>query len=830
VTISHSLPLSERIDTLARFGDAPAIVLADRILTHGQLDALVTERADVLGSTRRLVLVEAANELDPLVSYLAALRGGHPVLLVPERSGAGSRHWDRVLSTYRPDVVAGRGDDGWELTEIRAGTAHDLHPDLALLLGTSGSTGTPKLVRLSHENLIANAAAIGGYLGLGAHSRAATTLPMQYCYGLSVVNSHLLAGGSLWLTDASVVDPGFFADFTRAGATSFAGVPYTFDLLESSGQDWTATPGLRQVTQAGGRLAPEKVRELAVRSARDEVEFVVMYGQTEATARMAYLPADMAADRPGCIGVPIEGGEFRLDEGELVYSGPNVMLGYAETAADLALGRTTAELRTGDLAIQHDDGLYEIVGRRNRMAKLFGVRLDLDLVESLLGEHGVEARAVATADRLSVLVTSPSDLESVREVVLGEHCLPRHAVAVTRLDEVPLTATGKTDYAALLERAAGVPTDTPGDVVAAFAGVFGTVAPEDSFTSLRGDSLCYVELYVRLERILGDVPAGWPTLTVAELAARRPHRRRWLAWLETPIVLRAVAIVLIVLGHTDIVNVLGGAHLLLVALGYNLARFALDRPSRRERIRSLGAAVRDIAIPCSLWVAGATVVSHAYDWSTAVYLTNWLHPQHWNHDWRLWFVEAVVWALLALIAITSLRPVDRALRRSPYLVALGVLALGLVLRLATPGVGILTKYTVPDTFWLVALGWVVAGATTTGRRLFVSALVPLTMIGYFGDDLTRSGIVVAGTWLLIWVPRLPIPRLLQGLFGLLASASLFIYLTHWQVYSPLKYQHPWLAFAASMALGIAVYAIYTPLRRTLGAHLTASRHARRPID
>jgi acyl-CoA synthetase (AMP-forming)/AMP-acid ligase II len=817
VTVSRDLPLHDRIDALGRFGDAPAIVVDDRVLTYAEVDELVTERADQLGDTRRLVLLEGANELEPLVTYLAALRGRHPVLLVPPRGGAGDRHWDGVLATYRPDVVVTRQGDGWALDEIRPGTAHDLHPDLALLLGTSGSTGAPKLVRLSHDNLHANATAIAGYLHLGPHSRAATTLPLQYCYGLSVVNSHLLAGGSLWLTGASVVDPGFLDDFARAGATTFAGVPYTFELLERSDADWLATAGLRQVTQAGGRLPPDKVRDIALRAADHDVELVVMYGQTEATARMAYLPPQLAADRPDCIGVPIEGGEFRIDDGELVYSGPNVMLGYAEQPADLALGATLTELRTGDLAVQHDDGLYEIVGRRNRLAKLFGVRLDLDLVEDLLAERGVVARALGSSERLDVLVTSPVDVDEVSDLVRSAHCLPRHAVVVTRIDSVPHTPTGKTDYAALAAHAAAVVHRDPDDVEAAFAGVFGTVTASDSFTSLRGDSLCYVELYVRLERVLGDVPAEWPRLTIAELAATRPRRSRRIAWLETPIVLRAVAIVLIVLGHTDIVNILGGAHLLLVALGFNLSRFALDQPTRRERVRSLTTALRDLAVPTTLWVAGATLVAGAYHWSTAVYLTNWLHPTRWNLDWRLWFVESVVWSLLALLAITSLGPVDRAIRRSPYAVALGVLGLGLAIRFATPGVGILTKYTVSDTFWLVALGWALATAATLRQRLFVTALVPLTLVGFFPGDLSRAAVVVGGAWLLVWVPRVPVPQALRRLVALLASASFFIYLTHWQVYSPLKYHHEWLAFGASIALGLVVHAAYHPARRWVGA-------------
>ena len=403
-------------------GDATAVVLDERVLSYADLDDLVRDRADQLGDTRRLVLIECANALEPLVTYLAALAGRHPALLVPPRVGADQ--WDQILTGYDPDVLLRLDADGWNIDEVRSGTRHELHPDLALLLGTSGSTGTPKLVRLSHDNVLSNAAAIASYLHLGPDSRAATTLPLQYCYGLSVINSHLLAGGSLWLTDQSVVDADFWTGFARARATSFAGVPYTFDLLERSAVDWTTTPSLQQVTQAGGSLPAARVRQLGQLGEAHGFDFFVMYGQTEATARMAYLPTHLAVERAGTIGVPIEGGKFRLDDGELVYSGPNVMLGYAESPANLADGPTMHELHTGDLAVQHDDGLYEITGRCNRLAKLFGTRLDLDLVEQLLADNGIAARVVAT-ERLVAFVSGEHLRRRTRQLLERHHCYLR---------------------------------------------------------------------------------------------------------------------------------------------------------------------------------------------------------------------------------------------------------------------------------------------------------------------------------------------------------------------------------------------------------------------
>src|SRR5919107_1912913 len=169
-------------------------------------------------------------------------------------------------------------------------------------------------------------------------------------------------------------------------------------------------PSLRYITQAGGRLAPDRVRSYAELGRQRGWDLFVMYGQTEATARMAYLPPDQAAEHPQAIGVPVPGGSFRLepvpelDASELVYCGPNVMLGYAEQPEDLALGRMVTELPTGDLARRGASGLYEIVGRRSRFVKIVGLRVDLGQVERLLGDLGVAAAAAGTDDAVVAAV------------------------------------------------------------------------------------------------------------------------------------------------------------------------------------------------------------------------------------------------------------------------------------------------------------------------------------------------------------------------------------------------------------------------------------------
>ncbi|MBM7504083.1 AMP-binding protein [Agromyces aurantiacus] len=863
-TLARTEPAA--LDLLGGDPRATAIATPTTSMDYAELAERIADRRAALGAGRRLVFLAGSNSSETVVTYLAALAAGHPVLL--HAAGAdGAAGLDGLIGRYRPDVVVRVGADGAapEIDELAEGSRHVFHPDLALLASTSGSTGSPKLVRLSRANVLSNARSIAEYLELAPADRAATTLPLHYCYGLSVVNSHLVAGASLLLTDRSVVEPEFWSEFDAAGATSFAGVPYTYELLESTDFAARPHPTLRYVTQAGGRLAPERVRALARLGRERGFDVVVMYGQTEATARMAYLPPELAESAAGAIGVPIPGGSLRIDdtvgggapgEGELVYSGPNVMMGYAETGSDLARGPELAELRTGDLARRRDDGLIEITGRLSRFVKSYGLRLDLDRVERMLAEDGIEARTVGVDERMAVFVRHERWADRARAAVHRRTGLPPHAFDVHALAEFPRTANGKPDHAALRAHATllratdGAPAHAPradasvADLRHLYAELLGRpdATEADSFTSLDGDSLNYVELALRLEERIGALPRDWPSRTIRELASgpspepapsveeggRRPSRNpaprvdrrrrgRRVARLETSVVLRAVAILLIVATHADVVQLKGGAHLLLAVAGFNLARFRLtgrgarpadERAARSRRVGGLLRSARALTVPAVLWIGGVALITGSYDPAT-VLLSNWMVPgsEAWSEQWQFWFLEALVWSIVGLAAIFSVPGLDALERRHPFAFAAAILAVALVWRYAAAG-GITPsspmRYALPAIAWLIALGWLVARSTTVPRRIAATAIVLATVPGFFGDPL-RESIVIVGLVLLAWVTSVPMPGVLAGPIGMAASASMFVYLTHWQVYPPIEEVSPPLAIAASFAVGLAAW-------------------------
>ncbi|NUP67357.1 MAG: AMP-binding protein [Nonomuraea sp.] len=389
------------------------------------------------------------NNLASVLRYLAAWQSRRPIaLLDPDLS---AKALADLVGRFRPVALLGftHVADGSPTTRGQA-PVPDPHPDLAVLLATSGSTGNPKLVRLSREAVSANAAAIASALSIMPGEIAPTSLPLHYSYGLSVLNSHLAAGATVVLTEAGLLERSFWAHLDEHKCTSLAAVPYQYEMLRRLRFDRAEHPTITTLTQAGGRLSPELVTRFSAQADR----FFVMYGQTEATARITVLPPDRLHDKPGSAGQAIPGGRLTIDEGEVVYHGPNVMMGYAETAADLARGDDLGGvLRTGDLGHLDDEGFLYVTGRFKRIAKIFGVRVNLDDVEHLLRDS-VTVAATSGDDRVTVWAEG-LDAAACRNLAgrLGaELRLHWSGFDVRGIERLPLLPTGKIDYRTLESR------------------------------------------------------------------------------------------------------------------------------------------------------------------------------------------------------------------------------------------------------------------------------------------------------------------------------------------------------------------------------------------
>jgi fucose 4-O-acetylase-like acetyltransferase len=271
---------------------------------------------------------------------------------------------------------------------------------------------------------------------------------------------------------------------------------------------------------------------------------------------------------------------------------------------------------------------------------------------------------------------------------------------------------------------------------------------------------------------------------------------------------------------------MGGAHVLLALFGYNLSRFALSAHSTRARIRALGRTAREVAVPAVVWIGGVAIADGRYDASTALLLNNVVGERGWSEQWHFWFLETAVWSTVGLIAVVSVPVVSRMLVRHQLVVAVAVLAAALVWReLADDSTTALHFYSIGRSAWCIALGWVIHAARSTPQRVLATALVPLTVHGFFPDDHPREWLVMAGLVLLVWVTRVVVPRPFDKIVVVIGGASLFVYLTHWLVYPHLEVDHQLLAWSASMATGVVAWRCYTTARRLLGVGAARTRAA-----
>ena len=459
-----------------------------RLDTHGDRIAAINDAGQELRYTelidfteefhswigkRTLIFIFCRNVFSALKAYVASLESGIVPLLLDAGMEEGLAK--NLIETYQPEFIWAPNDVPWvnqyenaksDGEYVLLKTGYDtavLFDELGLLLNTSGSTGVAKLVRQSYRNIEANTESIVEYLKLDEEERPITTLPMQYTYGLSIINSHLYVGATILMTEFGIMQKEFWNFFKEAGATSFGGVPYTYEMLKKLRIFRMDLPTLKTMTQAGGKLTPELHKEFAEYAESQGKNFIVMYGQTEATARMAYLPAEKSLEKYGSMGIAIPGGKFSIIDandnvitepetvGELVYEGDNVTLGYAQTREELSLGdERFGKLITGDMAKFDADGFYYIVGRKKRFLKIYGNRVNLDECERLINANlGLEVACAGQDDNLCVYVTAEEDGKKCCEYLSKTTGIHHKAFTYKKIDAIPRNESGKIQYSEL---------------------------------------------------------------------------------------------------------------------------------------------------------------------------------------------------------------------------------------------------------------------------------------------------------------------------------------------------------------------------------------------
>jgi len=444
--------------------------------TRAQLADRVARFVERLQFPRKALGFHFAHEdAAGLVGYMAALESGHAVVMLDPNLDDVFK--SKLIARFQPDFLIAPADQcpdagsdysaapspeaNQVILRARNPHRHEIHPDLTLLISTSGSTGSPKLVRLTWRNLLAVAGQINAALRNTAQDRTMVTAPIFNAYGQSVIHTHLLVGGSFVLSRERIVSRGFWDAVRESGCNSIGGTPYFYQVLDRLDLDSLNVPLLKKFVATGGRLPEHLARKFHFEAVKRGGTMNLMYGQAEATARMTALAPELLPEAARSIGSVIPPGRMSIElngvecapheEGELIYRGFGVMMGYAIEPADLALGdQLGGRLATGDLGYRDENGLFFITGRKARFAKLFGWRVSLDDVEEILSSTGRVA-AVNEQDRVVIFTERHNAVFDAAMADLATRLrIHPSAFEVRQVPAIPVLASGKTDYRSLV--------------------------------------------------------------------------------------------------------------------------------------------------------------------------------------------------------------------------------------------------------------------------------------------------------------------------------------------------------------------------------------------
>jgi len=419
---------------------------------------------------RTIIFILAENSYPALASVLASISNRIVPLLLS--ANINQSLLDNLIKIYQPEYIwvpkynylAETNKFCFEFLNyglIRTKySTPKLNENLSMLIPTSGSTGSSKLVRHSYENLSFSAENVARFFDLDKNEKGIALLPLHYTMGLSVITSHLYAGATVLLTESALTEKRFWDFIKENQASSFTGVPFSFEILNKLRFFRMDLPHLKTISQGGGRLRDSLFADFADYAKRTGKRFIATYGQTEGTARMAFLPPELAITKTGSIGNAIPNGRLAIIDqddkeitqseatGEMVYYGKNVTMGYAEHLDDLLKGdERKGFLKTGDLVKRDKDNCYYIVGRLSRFLKLYGLRVSLDEIESMVkNEFNIECVCTGSDEKMIIYMTQSDNVQVIKNFIIQQTGIFPHAIEVKMINKIPRNESGKILY------------------------------------------------------------------------------------------------------------------------------------------------------------------------------------------------------------------------------------------------------------------------------------------------------------------------------------------------------------------------------------------------
>ena len=420
---------------------------------------------------KSLVLILADNKIGSIISYICCVKLKYVAILIDKKIS--ENDLKKLLKFYKPNYVFSAEE--FSLLNINHKKIYNIYDsclyhtnkkklkllnNLQLLLPTSGSMGSVKFVKLSRENIFSNAISIIKYLKIRKFDKAITNMPFYYSYMLSVINTHIHKGASILVTNETIVQKKFWNIYKKQKITSFNGVPYIYELLDRIGLEKVYLKSLRYITQAGGKLNDELTKKYFTFCKKKKVNFFIMYGQTEASPRISYLENDKVLKKIGSVGKPIPGVKIYIKdqnkkkitrpyvEGNIFCKGKNIMLGYANNYKDLSSKKKIFELNTGDIGFFDDDEYFYIKSRSKRIAKIYGVRIDLQELENKMLKLGIKVLSANRDNKIGIFYNPKIkfNLKKMKDKVYNLTNLNLKIFNFISLKKIPRTNTKKIDY------------------------------------------------------------------------------------------------------------------------------------------------------------------------------------------------------------------------------------------------------------------------------------------------------------------------------------------------------------------------------------------------
>jgi len=405
-----------------------------------------------------LILILASNTVESIIGYVAFIRSKNTSILLDKSFK--TSYVEKITKVYKPNYIFCPKNYFNNIKEnyvilsfqdyVLVRTNYNKHKKInkknLLLLSTSGTTQNPKFVRLSNLNLYYNTNNIIKYLKINFKHTTITTMPMAYSYGLSIINTHLLSGSKIVVNNKTIFEREFWTKLHKYKITSFGGVPEFYEQLKKLKFEKFHLPDLKYVTQAGGKIEKGLLKYFGNICKEKKIKFITMYGQTEASPRMSYLGWNNFFTKLGSIGKALDGSYFKILKkngeytnkpfvnGELIFFGKNVSLGYSNSLSDLYKDDiNNGKLFTGDLAYKDVNGYFYITGRKNRISKIFGIRFNLDDIQSQLKKNNYKVKCIADNKYLRILIVDDYNVEKMKKIIQNLYGINKNFIIISRV-------------------------------------------------------------------------------------------------------------------------------------------------------------------------------------------------------------------------------------------------------------------------------------------------------------------------------------------------------------------------------------------------------------